>query len=162
MVSEAQLRAQAKYDKQNSQAFMLKLNRKTDADIIAKINHVPNRQGYIKNLIRNDLRSSGSVLSCEAIQYLILPSVKKYNLSSVILFGSYARGDAGPESDVDLIIDGGNYIGLLGYLDVKEDLEKSLGKKVDLIEQSALQKNAEYNSETFLRNLKRDMVILYD
>ena len=162
MVSEAQLRAQAKYDRKNSQAFMLKLNRKNDADVIAKINHVPNRQGYIKDLIRNDLRASGSVLSREAIRYLILPAVKKYNLSSVILFGSYARGDAGPESDVDLIIDGGNYIGLLGYWDVKKDLEKSLGKEVDLIEQTALEKDTSRHSETFLRNLKRDMVMLYE
>lgn len=47
--------SQKKYDKQNTKQFMMKLNLKYDADIIDKLESVKNRQGYIKDLIRNDI-----------------------------------------------------------------------------------------------------------
>ena len=54
-VTEAQRRAIAKYDKENTAFVGLKLNRKTDADILDKLQGVGNRQGYIKELIRRDI-----------------------------------------------------------------------------------------------------------
>ena len=47
--------SQKKYDKKNTKQFMMKLNLKYDADIIDKLESVKNRQGYIKDLIRNDI-----------------------------------------------------------------------------------------------------------
>lgn len=47
--------SQARYDREHTVQFKLKLNRKTDADIIAKLNSESNKQRYIKNLIRKDL-----------------------------------------------------------------------------------------------------------
>lgn len=55
-VSDAQLRAQAKYDKENTIGIYLKLNKVTDADVIDQLHKVDNRQGYIKELIREDIR----------------------------------------------------------------------------------------------------------
>lgn len=55
-VSEAQKRAQAKYDKANTKQVMLKLNKITDADILEILDQTPNVQGYIKKLIRDDIR----------------------------------------------------------------------------------------------------------
>ena len=55
-VSEAQKRAQAKYDKANTKQVMLKLNKTTDADILEILEQTPNVQGYIKQLIRDDIR----------------------------------------------------------------------------------------------------------
>lgn len=52
--SKAQLRAQAKYDKDNTVQIKLKLNKKTDSDILEILNSVSNKQGYIKELIRID------------------------------------------------------------------------------------------------------------
>lgn len=54
--TEAQKRATAKYDATNTVQIKLKLNRKTDADIIRKLDAVENKQKYIKDLIRSDLR----------------------------------------------------------------------------------------------------------
>lgn len=54
--SDAQKRAVAKYDAENTKSFLLKLNKKTDADIIAFLEKQPNKQGYIKSLIRNDMQ----------------------------------------------------------------------------------------------------------
>ena len=53
--SKAQLRAQDKYDKANTVQIKLKLNKKTDADIIAWLYNNENKQGYIKSLIRADM-----------------------------------------------------------------------------------------------------------
>lgn len=52
--SKAQLRAQAKYDKDNTVQVKIKLNKKTDSDILDILNSVSNKQGYIKELIRID------------------------------------------------------------------------------------------------------------
>ena len=56
MKTEAQKRATRKYDKEHSRQILLKLNKKTDADILAKFDAVPNMQGYVKTLIRDDLK----------------------------------------------------------------------------------------------------------
>lgn len=55
MVSEAQKRAQAKYDKENTKQYMFKLNKIYDQDIIEMLDSQRNRQGYIKDLIRADI-----------------------------------------------------------------------------------------------------------
>ena len=49
---------QAKYDKEFTTMITFKLNKKTDADIIDKLAAQPNRQGYIKDLIRRDIADS--------------------------------------------------------------------------------------------------------
>lgn len=56
--TEAQLRAQDRYDKANTQKIVLKLNKRTDADILEKLEDVGNKQGYIKKLIRQDIERS--------------------------------------------------------------------------------------------------------
>jgi len=60
-VSKAQLRAQAKYDKDNTVQVKLKLNKKTDADIIKRLAAADNMQGYIKDLIRLDILRDNSI-----------------------------------------------------------------------------------------------------
>ena len=60
-VSRAQLKAQAKYDKSNTTQINLKLNNKTDEDIIKRLSEVDNKQGYIKELIRLDLLRDSSI-----------------------------------------------------------------------------------------------------
>lgn len=55
MATEAQIKAQAKYDAENTRHVHLKLNRRTDGDVLEKLDSVPSKQGYIKELIRADL-----------------------------------------------------------------------------------------------------------
>lgn len=57
--SKAQLRAQAKYDKENTIQIKLKLNKKTDADIIDYLSRQENKQGFIKTIIREFMRLEG-------------------------------------------------------------------------------------------------------
>ena len=48
-------KAQERYDAKNTRHIRLKLNLKTDADILEKLDKVGNMQGYIKRLIRADI-----------------------------------------------------------------------------------------------------------
>ncbi len=52
----AQLKALKKYQKKNIVQVKVNLHRNNDADILEKLEKVENKQGYIKNLIRNDMK----------------------------------------------------------------------------------------------------------
>ena len=58
MVRESKLRANAQYDKQNTTGLYLKLNKNTDIDIIERLSAQENKQGYIKLLIRDDIKKA--------------------------------------------------------------------------------------------------------
>ncbi len=47
---------QARYDSKNTVQIKLKLNIKTDADIIEYMNQQPNKQGKLKELIRKEIQ----------------------------------------------------------------------------------------------------------
>ena len=57
-VSDAQKRANAKYEREKTRSIKIKLTISTDADILAKLDAVGNKQGYIKALIRADIAKS--------------------------------------------------------------------------------------------------------
>lgn len=45
-----------KYDKENTKRVYIKLNKNTDSDILSYLDSKPNKQGYIKELIRKDMK----------------------------------------------------------------------------------------------------------
>ena len=77
MVSEAKKKAQLRYDRKNTKQIILKLNTKSDADIIGKLEEVGNKQGYLKDLVRCNLRNDTGVLSLDSIRLLVLPVAKR-------------------------------------------------------------------------------------
>lgn len=54
-MTEAQRRAAAKYKQNRTRSIRLEFNIDTDSDILAKLDSVENRQGYIKRLIRDEI-----------------------------------------------------------------------------------------------------------
>lgn len=48
-----------KFNKESTTTCNLRLNKRTDADIILKLNEVPSKMGYIKALIRADIIANG-------------------------------------------------------------------------------------------------------
>ncbi len=58
--------------------------------------------------------------------------LKKNGVTKASIFGSYARGDATKNSDVDILIEPPRGIGL-GFVGIKLELEKEIGRKVDLL-----------------------------
>ncbi len=52
---DSNLKAITKFTKEKTVSVNLRLNKNTDADIIAKLETVPSKMGYIKALIRADM-----------------------------------------------------------------------------------------------------------
>ena len=55
-VTEAQYKAQRKYDKEHIKTFMMRLHRTNDADILNWLDEQTNKQGTIKELIRREIK----------------------------------------------------------------------------------------------------------
>ncbi|MBR4429857.1 MAG: nucleotidyltransferase domain-containing protein [Clostridiales bacterium] len=101
------------------------------------------------------------VYTLDEIAERIAPVAKKYNIPKVYIFGSYARGEANPDSDVDLMIEVGNLRGLevIGAL---EEFKNALNKPVDLITTRSLtQERAQIYSKVFIENLENDRRLIY-
>ncbi len=68
----------------------------------------------------------------QQIAKIAVPILKKNGVVKAGVFGSYARGEAKKRSDVDLLVQPPKGMGL-GFIGLKQELEKKLGKKVDLL-----------------------------
>ena len=68
----------------------------------------------------------------------ILGIAARHGARNVRVFGSFARGDAGPDSDVDLLIDAGPQTSPWFPGGLVADLEDLLGRRVDVVEPAAL------------------------
>lgn len=60
MVSETKKRNNKKWDKNNTKSFSVKLFLKTDKDIIEHLQKIENKNAYIKQLIRKDIKNRGT------------------------------------------------------------------------------------------------------
>lgn len=68
----------------------------------------------------------------------ILAIAEHHGASNVRVFGSVARGDAGPDSDVDLLVDLEHGRTLFDHGQLQVDLESLLGRKVDVVTERGL------------------------
>ena len=67
------------------------------------------------------------------------PELRARGVASLSLFGSAARGQAGPHSDVDLLVEFSSPVGLFDFFRLQHWLEEILGvERVDLVEKEAL------------------------
>jgi predicted nucleotidyltransferase len=81
-----------------------------------------------------------------------LDELRSLGVRSLDLFGSIARGDAKPESDVDLLVEFREVPGFVGYVRLRNRLEEILGRRVDLVMASGLNFRIR---ETVLREARR-------
>jgi predicted nucleotidyltransferase len=88
------------------------------------------------------------------IKRRITPAAKKYGVGKVYLFGSYSRGDANANSDVDLCIEKGKIKTLLDLSGFKIDVENALCKKVDILTTTGIDKD-------FKHFIEKEMKIVY-
>jgi len=71
-----------------------------------------------------------------------LPRMREvYGVESLGLFGSFVRGEAGPESDLDVLVHFRRTPGLLRYIELENYLSDLLGVRVDLVMAEALKPN---------------------
>ena len=119
-----------KYNKENYKMYQFRV-KKSNLKMIKKLDEIDNKNLYITNLIAEDLESN--VLTIKQIKERIKPVMQKFNIKEVYLFGSYSRGEANNNSDVDIYCESGDLKTLYDEVELKKLLEKSLGKKVDIV-----------------------------
>ncbi len=59
-------------------------------------------------------------------------------VQSLAVFGSVIYGEAGPDSDVDILVEFAKPVGFFAFFEVRERLEEILGCRVDLVTREAL------------------------
>lgn len=62
---------------------------------------------------------------------------RRYPIHRMALFGSWARGEAREDSDVDVLVEVDSSIGLR-FVELGDELEKALGRRVDLVSRRAI------------------------
>ncbi len=61
-----------------------------------------------------------------------MDELRTLGVQEISIFGSVARGEAGPDSDVDVLVELGPGIGLFGFVDIRDRLSEILGRPVDM------------------------------
>lgn len=80
----------------------------------------------------------------------------QYDVSEAYLFGSFARGEQRPDSDIDLRLVCGNTMTFGALYELSHELEKELGRKVDLVT-----KPPEHMRPAFRKSIKQEEIRLY-
>jgi len=92
--------------------------------------------------------------SVEQLKNIITPIAKKHGVKSVSLFGSYSKGEATENSDVDLIIEKGKIETLFQLIDFRLDVQDALNLPVDVL-------TTEISDQDFLKMVRKDEVLIY-
>lgn len=108
-----------------------------------------------KNNIIGGCDGKLSLYTVDEIKNKIIPIAQKYGVKSISLFGSYARGEATEDSDVDILIDLGDIYSLLEYSGFINSLEDVLECNDDVVTTGS-------NNKDFLENISKDVVLIYE
>ena len=137
------------YNKQNYKMYQFRV-KKSDTDLIDKLDNVENRNAYLTSLVLNDIKPG--ILTIKEIKNRIRPVVEKHHIEEVYLFGSYARGEANENSDVDIYCSSGDVDSLIKRAGLLRELAEALGKDVDVVTIGSKLK------DRFRKNIEEDMI----
>lgn len=104
------------------------------------------------------------IYSLDEIREHIMPVAEKYHLPAVYVFGSYARGTAREDSDIDLLVDteGTDLKSMFSLGALYNDFESVLDKEIDMVTVDTLDQDTQMLSQRILRaNVKKERVVLY-
>ena len=94
------------------------------------------------------------IYTIDEIKEKSVPIAKEYNLLTLYLFGSYAKGEANEDSDIDFLYDG-ELTGLIQYSSLVRKLEKVFNCHVDLV-------SSNIDNKKFLNKIKKCGILLYE
>lgn len=81
----------------------------------------------------------------------------QYDVSEAYLFGSFARGEQAPDSDIDLRLVCGNTMTFGTLFELSHELEKELGRKVDIVTNPP-----EHMRPAFRKSIEQDEMRVYE
>ncbi len=93
-------------------------------------------------------------MTIEEIRRKITPVLRTNGVEYAALFGSAARGEAGPTSDIDVLVRYSKTPGLFGHIGLAQTLEDTLHAKVDLVTERSLHR-------LLIPHVKRDLKVIY-
>lgn len=88
---------------------------------------------------------SNVIYTPNQIRDILNPVFKNHKVKKAILFGSYAKGMANEQSDIDILVDSG--LRGLKFFGLLEDVVNSLNKDVDLIDTSQIISDSKIENE---------------
>ncbi len=98
---------------------------------------------------------SDKVYTIDDIKQYLYPVFSKYNVKKAVLFGSYVKGNANKNSDIDLLLDSGlrglKFVGLI------QDIHATLDKEVDVFDVTHIIDNSRIYEE-----INKDGVTIYE
>jgi len=89
------------------------------------------------------------------VRETIVAILTKNDAEWIAIFGSYARGDAGPASDIDILVTFARKKSLFSLIRIEDELTRALHMKVDLVTENAV-------SPYLADAIYRDAVVIYD
>ena len=94
------------------------------------------------------------IMELNNIKTKAIPILKKYGVTSAKIFGSYARGEARPDSDLDILISYEKQLSLFDLVGLEQELSEAIGIKVQIVTERAL-------SPYIAPSVKRDAKLVY-
>lgn len=111
---------------------------------------------YINSLAKSKgIELKVDVLELKDIAAEISRIAAAYGIIKAGIFGSYARGEASSESDIDLLLEFNGVIGLMRLGHLKSDLEETFGKKIDILQFCAI-------NPLIRDHVLQEVIIIYD
>lgn len=86
------------------------------------------------------------------ITHKILNHLRAYDVLKAGIFGSFARGENRPESDLDILVEFVDTPSLLTLIRLENELSEILGIKVDLVTTGALK------NKRIIKSIKKDLI----
>jgi predicted nucleotidyltransferase len=96
-----------------------------------------------------------SLYTVDEVKRIVSPIARRWDVLQMWLFGSYARGEATPESDIDILVDPEEPCGYVKLAGLLIDLEEALGMEVDL-------QTTDSFGEEFLAHIAKDEILIYE
>ncbi len=98
---------------------------------------------------------SSEIYTIEQLKIMLMPVFKLHGVKRAVLFGSYGKGQARKDSDIDLLVD--SSLRGLRFVGLMEDVRSTVDKDVDLLDVSHVEANSEIDNE-----IKETGVLLYE
>jgi predicted nucleotidyltransferase len=91
------------------------------------------------------------IYTIDELKEIIVPIAEKHGLKRVWIFGSYARGEAAAESDVDILVEKGES----NFGNALLSFDDAINKELDIIELESV------NTPVFKKNITEDAILIY-